>query len=394
MDMKILEESDLGSARECSLGTTRVDVLIVAGNARSLIANRGDLIREMLERGHAVAAAVPRADYLPEVEQLGIPVIPLDMARASLAPWQDLRTLAALWQVMRRLRPRVVLGYTVKPVVYGSLAARLAGVPRAYSLITGLGLAYGEARTRRARLLRTLVSSLYRVGLAGNRAVFFQNPDDQAEFLARGIIPAGLRAVRVDGSGVNLQEYPRCPPAEGPMLFLYVGRLLRDKGVDQFVAAAERLKPAFPEARFVVVGPHDPRLPHACGAAEVAGWHARGLVEFVGGVRDVRPWLARCHVFVFPSTYREGIPRCVLEAMATGRAIVTTDGPGCRETVLPDDNGVLVPPRDVQALAVALRGFLEAPERAARMGAASRRLAAERFDVRRVNRAMLEAMEL
>ncbi|WP_280545710.1 glycosyltransferase family 4 protein [Halomonas sp. 11-S5] len=366
----------------------------MAGNARSLIANRGDLIREMQARGHAVAAAVPRADYLPEVEQLGIPIIPLEMSRASLAPWQDLRTLAALWQVMRRLRPRVVLGYTVKPVVYGSLAARLAGVPCSFSLITGLGLAYGEARTRRARLLRSLVSSLYRAGLAGNRAVFFQNPDDQAEFLTRGIISPGLRTVRVNGSGVNLEEYPRCPLPDGPMLFLYVGRLLRDKGVDQFVAAAERLKPVFPEARFVVVGPHDPDLPHACPAGEVAAWHERGIVEFIGGVRDVRPWLSRCHVFVFPSTYREGIPRCVLEAMATGRAIVTTDAPGCRETVLPDDNGILVPPRDVPALAAALQGLLEAPEQVARMGAASRRLAAERFDVRRVNRAMLEVMEL
>ncbi|APE32618.1 glycosyltransferase family 1 protein [Halomonas aestuarii] len=373
---------------------TRVDVLIVAGNARSLIANRGDLIREMQARGHAVAAAVPRADYLPEVELLGIPVIPLDMARASLAPWQDLRTLAALWLVMRRLRPRVVLGYTVKPVVYGSLAARLAGVPRAYSLITGLGLAFGEARTRRARLLRSLVSLLYRVGLAGNRTVFFQNPDDQEEFLARRILTARSCSVRVNGSGVNLTEYPPCPIPEGPMLFLYVGRLLLDKGVDQFVAAAEQLKPAFPDARFVVVGPHDPKLPHACPAEEVAGWNERGHVEFIGGVRDVRPWLAKCHVFVFPSTYREGIPRCVLEAMATGRAIVTTDAPGCRETVLPGDNGILVPPRDVQSLTRTMRRFLETPELAERMGRASRRLAVERFDVRLVNRVMLEAMGL
>lgn len=348
----------------------------------------------MRARGHAVAAAVPRADYLPEVEELGIPVIPLSMARASLAPWQDLRTLAELWRLMQRLRPRVVLGYTVKPVVYGSLAARLAGVPRAYSLITGLGQAFGEARNRRARLLCALVSSLYRAGLAGNRAVFFQNPDDQNEFLSRRILTPRSRTVRVDGSGVNLLEYAHCPLSAGPMQFLYVGRLLRDKGVDQFVAAAERLKPLYPEARFVVVGPHDPDLPHACAAQEVAAWKARGHVEFVGGVRDVRPWLASCHVFVFPSTYREGIPRCVLEAMATGRAIVTTDAPGCRETVVPGDNGILVPPRDVEALAGALRAFLEAPERAVHMGRASRRLAVERFDVRRVNRAMLEAMEL
>ena len=394
MDMKLFEEASTRSVGELAHGTPRVEVLIVAGNARSLIANRGDLIREMQARGHAVAAAVPRADYLPEVEALGIPIIPLAMARASLAPWQDLRTLAELWQLMRRLRPRVVLGYTVKPVVYGSLAARLAGVPQAYSLITGLGQAFGEARSLRARLLRALVSSLYRAGLAGNRAVFFQNPDDQEEFLARRILTPRLRTVRVDGSGVNLLEYPRCPLPAGPMQFLYVGRLLRDKGVDQFVAAAERLKPAYPEARFVVVGPHDPDLPHACATQEVAAWKARGHVEFVGGVRDVRPWLASCHVFVFPSTYREGIPRCVLEAMATGRAIVTTDAPGCRETVVAGDNGILVPPRDVGALAAALSTFLVAPERAERMGRASRRLAVERFDVRRVNRAMLEAMEL
>ncbi|MCK2183058.1 glycosyltransferase family 4 protein [Halomonas getboli] len=377
-----------------SVPSAPLDVLIVAGNARSLIANRGDLIRDIQARGHTVAAAVPTADMLPGVQALGIPVFPLPMARAALSPRRDLATLLALWRLMRRLQPRAVLGYTAKPVIYGGLAARLAGVPRCHALITGLGHAFAEPRGWRDRGLTATVAALYRLGLAGQHGVFFQNPDDRAEFDARGLIGRRTRATCVDGSGINLEAFPACPIPEGPPLLLYVGRLLRDKGVAEFVAAAARLKAEWPEARFVAVGPHDASLPHACAAEDVVRWRREGIVEFVGGVDDVRPWLAACHAFVFPSRYREGVPRCVLEALATGRAVITTDAPGCRETVRDGGNGLLVPPGDIEALADAMGVLLAQPALLARMGRASRALAVERFDVCRVNRMMLEAMGL
>lgn len=370
------------------------DILIVAGNARSLIANRGDLIKSLQARGLNVCAAIPNADYLPEAESLGIEVVRFDMARATVSPLKDIRTLFSLWKTMRRFRPTVVFSYTVKPVVYGSLAARLAGVPRVYSMITGLGYVFGEEEGQRRRWLRRVVSKLYAVALARNDHVFFQNPDDLNEFRAQGVIREVEKAVRINGSGVNLERFREFPVPQGAPVFLYVGRLLREKGVGVFAEAAQQIKARHPNARFVVVGPHDPSLPGACSEEELARWKALGGVEFVGGVKDVRPYLNECSVFVFPSCYREGTPRCVLEAMSVGRAVITSDAPGCRETVMEGVNGFLVPPRSVETLVEIMQRFIDHPELAVTQGRASRALVEEKYDVVKVNRVLLDSMEL
>lgn len=366
--------------------------MILAGNARSLIANRGDLIRDMRAAGLEVSAAVPTADYLPEVEELGIIIYPVEMGRTAINPMHDLKYLLGLRKLLRRVKPRVVFGYTIKPVVYGSLAAKLAGVPRIYSMITGLGHVFTTENARNRRLQK-IIAVLYRTGLAANRKVFFQNPDDLKEFLDRDMLKDRTKAVRTYGSGVDMQRFAREPLPEGDLTFLFIGRLLTEKGVAEFCEAARQVKAVYPQVRFIAVGPHDPNLPHSCSADDLERWKAEGGVEFVGGVSDVRPWVKACSVFVLPS-YREGTPRSVLEAMSMGRAIITSDAPGCRETVEEGSNGFLVVPRQSQPLVDAMRRFLDEPELVPRMGDASWQLVKRHYDVHKVNRVILDAMEL
>lgn len=367
-----------------------LDVLIIAGNARSLIANRGDLIRAICSKGLKVAAAVPTADYLPEVEDLGITIYPVKMGRTGINPFHDFNFLVALIKLLRQVRPQIVFSYTIKPVIYGSLAARLSRVPRTYSMITGLGHVFTTENTRNKRLQK-VINLLYRLGLSSNNKVFFQNPDDLQEFLNRSILKDYSKAIRTFGSGVDMQRFAREPLPEGPITFLFIGRLLTEKGIAEFCKAANQVHAVYPTARFFVVGPHDPNLPHSCSLQDLERWKAEGLVEFAGGTKDVRPWIAKCSVFVLPS-YREGTPRSVLEAMSMGRPIITSDAPGCRETVEDGINGFLVPPRTIEPLADAMQFFLKEPEKIAEMGEASWQRVVRDYDVHKVNRVILDAM--
>ncbi len=374
--------------------TTSHHILFIAGNARSLVANRGDLIAEMQRAGHKVSAAVPIEDMLDSAHDLGIDIHPFRLGRKGMSPLQDLSTVWRLRSLIQRVRPDMTFAYTVKPVVWGTLAARIAGVRHRYAMITGLGSIFAPSASMKTRLVRPLLALLYRSGVAGSDKVFFQNPDDLKDFLEMGVMRVTAKAVRTMGSGVNLDRFPRQPLPDGPPIFLFIARLLREKGIAEFSAAARRLKSQYPQARFVAVGPYDPSLPHSVFAADLARWKAEGAVEFIGGVGDVRPWLSQASVFVLPSYYREGTPRSALEAMATGRAVITTDAPGCRETVLDGENGFLVPPRDPEALAVAMTRFLHDPDLIARMAEASYARAVAEYDVRKVNRGILQAMGL
>lgn len=370
-----------------------MDILIIAGNARSLIANRGDLIQDMKSRGLSVAAAVPSADYLPGVESLGIPIYQFDMGRTGMNPVHDFKTILSLRKLIKSCKPKAVFGYNIKPVIYGSLAAKSAGVPRIYSMITGLGHVFSSEEGSKKHV-RLIASFLYRSALFFNTKVFFQNPDDIEEFKQRNILTDPKKVVRVYGSGVNMEQYPASKLPEGNVTFLYIGRLLYEKGINEFCEAAALVKADNPQARFVAVGPHDPTLPHSCSNSDLERWKSVGAVEFIGGVSDVRPWLEQGTVFVFPSYYREGTPRCVLEAMSMGRPIITTDSPGCRETVIRGENGILVPPRDVTAVAAAMQRFVDEPLLAEQMGEASIRFVEEYYDVRKVNRVIMDTMEL
>ena len=369
-------------------------VVVLGSYAPSLINFRGRLIQDMVGAGHTVVACAPGFDgkIANALGKLGASYLPAPIERTGLNPLLDAWSVMGLTRLLRRLEPQVVLAYTAKPVIYGSLAARLARVPRMFAMITGLGYLFTEGRQWTHRVLRQMTTTLYRASLSSAAGIFFQNPDDLEEFRRRAIVSDRQNLIRVNGSGVDLAHYSfSCPPTEGPV-FLLIARLLRDKGIREYVEAARRLRAHHPGARFWLLGPPDSN-PAAIPQAEVERWQAEGVVEYLGAAADVRPYLTSSTVYVLPS-YREGTPRTVLEAMATGRAIVTTDVPGCRETVVSGENGFLVPPGDAAALAETMARFIESPDLARSMGERSRRIAEEKFDVNKVNAVMLGAMGL
>lgn len=365
-------------------------IIVAGGLAESLLNFRGPLLQALRQRGWRVVAMAPDDGQTGErLRQLGIEFRPISLARAGMNPLADIRTVWQFWRAFRELRPQACLFYTIKPVIYGSLAARVAGVPRYLSMITGLGYAFTGGSGRRA-LVQNLVQALYRLALRHNRRVIFQNPDDLQLFLDRRLVRDADQCRRVYGSGVDLQHYAPAPLPPAPV-FLLVGRLLADKGVREFASAAAQLKTEFPQARFQLVGWIDSN-PSAISQQELDTWVASGHIEYLGRLSDVRPALQQCSVYVLPS-YREGTPRSVLEAMAMGRPVITTDAPGCRETVRHGHNGLLVPVADAAALTLAMRQLLQTPELRLQMGSAGLAMARELYDVHKVNAAIIDLVE-
>lgn len=370
-------------------------ILVLSSLAYSLTNFRGTLLTAMVEAGHEIIACAP--DENPQVRdwlaKKGIGFRTMRMARAGMNPFADAATLWDMVSLMRRERPDVVLAYTQKPIIYGGLAARLVGGIRYFAMCSGLGHAFSGDGGLRSRILKKIVSLLYRAAVAKAAGVFVFNRDDNDEMRDNGILTPDQTAVQVPGSGIDLSRFRHQPLPPGPPKFLMIARLLRDKGPGEFAAAAAIVRRKFPEARFLLLGPFDAN-PSNISQNELDRWQSDGLIEYLGSTADVQPFLADCTVFVLPTYYREGLPRTILEAMATGRAVITTDTPGCRETVTKDANGVLVPPRDVPALAAAMEKLAEDPTLCERYGAASREIAEEYFDVHRVNAILLGNMGL
>ena len=364
-------------------------VLVLASHAPSLVNFRGPLIAEMVRRGWRVTAAAPDFDDSTRagVTALGARPVEVPMARTGMNPLSDLAYRDSLIALFRKEQPDVLLAYTIKPVIWGLLAARAGGVPRAVALITGLGYAFTDGTGGGAkRLLAGVVASaLYRLALGRADRVLFQNPDDRDLFLGRGLVRDRGQITVVDGSGVDLSHYTPAPLPEAPV-FLMIGRLLGAKGVREYAAAAVALKQRHPDWSFRLVGFLD-EGPDGVTAAELAQWQAGG-VEFLGEQEDVRPALRGASVYVLPS-WREGTPRSVLEAMATGRPVITTDAPGCRETVTDGHNGLLVPVRDAEALTLAMERLGRDAALRERYGAASLAVAKEKYAVDKVNDALL-----
>jgi glycosyltransferase involved in cell wall biosynthesis len=367
-------------------------VAVLASFPESLINFRGPLIELMRARGYRVVACAPDAPppLLDKLSMLGVPFHTVDIERNEIAVFRDLLYTWRIYVWLRRTRPDFLLAYTAKPVIYGLVAGRLAGVMNRSALITGLGYAL-TGRSLKRRTLAWIVSRLYHVALKNCSCVMFQNPDDVALFKARRILPGGSRAVVMNGSGVDLQRFsPRPLPDE--RIFLLIARLLRDKGIREYADAARLVKARYPGVRFQLAGWTDAN-PEAIDKAELERWVAEGVIEYLGPLEDVRPALAAARIYVLPS-YREGTPRTVLEAMATGRPVITTDAPGCRETVQHEVNGLLVPVGDVPKLAAAMTRMIENPELAEAYAAAGLRMARERYDARVVSEAMAAAMGL
>jgi glycosyltransferase involved in cell wall biosynthesis len=370
------------------------EIAVIGSFADSLINFRGPLLQAMVDRGHRVVACAPAAPaaVVDALAATGVAYRDVPLKRAGMRLDQDLRALYSLVRLFQELRPDVVLTYTIKPVTYGLLAARFSRVPRRFAMITGLGYAFIAAGLR-ARLVGAAARRLYRWSLEGADRVFFQNPDDQALFEELRLLRAPDQTVMINGSGVDLEAFRPTPLPGQPASFLLIARLLQEKGVREYVEAARQMRAKGVRATFHLVGWLDEGNPAAISKQELHGWIADGVIHYHGQLDDVRPAIAKASVYVLPS-YREGTPRTVLEAMAMGRPIVTTDAPGCRATVQHGVNGFLVPIKDASSLAQAMELFVKKPDLAQTMGRESRRIAEERYNVHQVNSVILEAMGL
>lgn len=380
-------------------------IFVNAGYAPSLVNFRLPLLQALQRAGLQVATAAGSPDdaTTDRLRAAGISFTPMPLARAGLNPLQDRAYQRALRDCFLQEKPDIVLSYTHKASIFGALAAREAGVPAIYSLVTGLGYAFAPGTEWKRHLSRWILQRWYRKVLPFHRGVIFQNEDDRDLFQRRDLLGT-TPATIVPGSGVDVTHFAQTPlPSAEPVSFLCIARLISDKGLRELAEASRLLRKQGRRFTITVVGPFDEN-PNAISLSEVEQWEQEGLLRYGGTTRDVRPALHDCHVYVLPSSYREGVPRTILEALAVGRPIITTDAPGCRTTVpaaepladglLAGANGFLVPVRDAPALARAMGWFLDHPTELHSMADASRRLAENHFEASLVAEQMLRAMEL
>ena len=349
---------------------------------------RGDLVKEFIKKGYEVVVTGPDQTGVEKIEELGARFIEIPMNKNGTSIIGDVKYCRELIRLLRKEKPDITLGYTVKPVIYGAIAAKIAGVKNINSLITGGGYTF-IASSFKARILGVIVRVLYRVGLRRADHVIFQNPDDLKEFVKSGLVKKS-KCSYVHGSGVNLGQFQPASYPEG-VAFFCLSRLLKSKGVCEYLDAARIVKDIYPEVKFYLLGKYETDMQDAVEKEYVESFVKDGIITRFEETDDVRPYYEKCSVYVLPS-YREGTPRTVLEAMAMGRAIISTDTQGCRETVEEGRNGFLVPVKDSEAVAEKMLWFVEHPTHIESMGKESIRLVKKKFDVKKVNKSMMMIM--
>lgn len=364
-------------------------VLITVNAAWNVWNFRQSLVARLLAEGHRVTILAPPDEAVPALERLGCRVLPLEMDVRGLNPLADLRLMLRFRAIFRRERPDIVFSFTIKNNIFGALAARAAAVPFVPN-VTGLGTAFLSGG-----LLQRVAEGLYRRAFRKLPVVFFQNDEDCALFVGRGLVRPGQARV-LPGSGIDLTRFVPSPmPADAtqPTVFLMVARLLRDKGVVEYVEAARAIRAVRADVRFQLLGPAGAENRTAIDMAEVQGWAAEGCIDYLGTTEDVRPFFRVASCAVLPS-YREGAPRTLIEAAALGRPAIATDVPGCRAVVEDGVTGFLCAARDGESLAAAMRRFLDLPDEArAAMGAAARHRMERHYDEAIVMRAYLDALQ-
>lgn len=374
--------------------------LMISSFLPSVLNFRGKLLEAIHCQGNEIHIIAPDLElFQPEMDKLkslGYSVYSVEMQRTGTDPIADIKTLFEIYKIIRKIQPDYVLSYTIKPVIYGTLAAYLAKVPNRFSLITGLGYAFQNVdSTSKRSTFQKIVHWLYKQALIRSSKVFFQNPDDLALFQQLNLLSNMVPAVVVNGSGVNVTDFevvilPRAVNGEVKVTFLLIARLLEDKGIREYIEAAKLIKKEYPQIKFNLVGWIDEN-PTAIKQEELDEWIDQKVIKYWGKLSDVRPAIADSSIYVLPS-YREGTPRTVLEAMSMGRAIITTDAPGCRETVIHGENGYLVEVKSVSSLEAAMKNFIINPELIVSMGIRSREIALNKYDVNQVNHHMMTEM--
>jgi len=376
-----------------------VQIVLIGTVASSFYGFRSDLIRELYKKGHIVYAFTSEysdAD-LRKIENLGAIPVTYDLNRGGLNPLADIKATYLLAKKIKEISPDLVFSYFTKPVIFGTLAAKWAKVPKIIGMLEGLGYTFTdqpEGFSPKTKLIRNLQIFLYRIALPYLDQLIFLNPDDPVDLLEKHNLY--VKAVNIlGGIGLNLESYPFRPIPKAPvnLNFLFIGRLLKEKGIHEFVAAAKLVKEKYPKTIFTVLGAIDKSNLGALSEDQVSNLKQAGIIEYPGHVSNIQEWIVKSDVFVLPS-YREGVPRSTQEAMAIGRAVITTDVPGCRETVIDGINGFIVPRWNPEKLAEKMIYFIEHPEKTQVMGEASHKIAIEKFDASKVNQKLMDILGL
>ena len=374
-------------------------IVLIGTIASSFYGFRADLIRAMRVNQYTVYAFTSEytdAD-LKQIESLGAIPMTYELNRGGLNPLSDIVATYKLSKKIREIKPDLVFSYFSKPVIFGTIAAKLAKVPKIIGMLEGLGYTFTEqpeGLAKKTELIKKVQVLLYKFALPQLDKLIFLNPDDPKDLIDQYAI--NVRKVEVlGGIGLNLKEYP-CQPIiniQQPINFLFIGRLLKEKGIHDFLNAAKIVKEKYPETQFTVLGAIDPHNLGALTQSELDELISSNIIDYPGHVDNVKDWIAKSHVFVLPS-YREGVPRSTQEAMAIGRAVITTDVPGCRETVEHGVNGFIVAKWNPEALAEKMIYFIEHPEQIEKMGYESYKIAQDKFDAEKVNQRLLNILGL
>ena len=362
----------------------RRKILFVVNDAGFFKSHRLQLAQEAVARGYEPVVVCGTSTGEAALGEFGIRCRSFGLSRSGLNPLRDLTSFVQLLRIYRDEAPDIVHHVTIKPVIYGTLASRFARVPAVVNAIPGMGFVFTQLGFR-ARVIRNLVNVLYRAALShDNMRFIFQNREDLQSFVEHTVIPEKLTYL-IRGSGIDLSEFPFTPEPPGPVSFMLVARMLSDKGIREFVGAARSVRVLQPQWRFVLVGGVDPGNPSSLTEAELEAWHAEGVVEWLGHRTDIRALLAQSHVVCLPS-YREGLPKSLLEASGIGRPMIASNVPGCREVVRDGITGLLVEPRDSTALADAMLRLGQDQVLRTRMGRAARERAEALYSIEDVVR--------
>lgn len=373
-------------------------ITLIGTTASSFYGFRADLIRTLLKKGYQVYAFTSEytAEDLKKIEKLGATPITYTLNRSGLNPFADIIATYRLSKKIKKIQPDLVFSYFSKPVIFGTLAAKLAQVPRVIGMLEGLGYTFTEqpeGLSKKTQLIKKIQVFLYKIALPQLDQLIFLNPDDPKDLIERYAI--NVKNIEVlGGIGLNLEHYKYSTNFIPDISFIFIARLLAEKGIHDYIKAAKIVKEKYPSVKFTVLGAIDKEALGSLKEEELESLVKTNIIEYPGHVSNVSEWIENSSVFVLPSYYREGVPRSTQEAMAIGRAIITTDVPGCRETVVDSVNGFLVPKWDHEALAEKMIYFIEHPEQVRLMGAESYKIAVEKFDADKVNQKLMNILGL
>lgn len=366
-------------------------ILVLSSHTPSLFWFRLDMMKSFMDKGHEVIAVAQESEAIwsERFNEHGIQYRQVSVQRNGMNPISDLRTLKELYSLINEQKPDRIFIYQAKTIIYGATAAYLNSIHEVYSLVAGLGSVFRGSGFKN-RILSIIMGAQYKWAFNKSRKVIFQNADDARLLLSKNLLKRH-KVEMINGSGVNIERFQPVPLPVAPA-FLYIGRLIRDKGVMEYLEACRILKSTHGDVRCLLVGPFDTN-PSALSPEDLKPYISSGIIEYFGEQKDVRPYVAQCSTYVLPS-YHEGTPKTVLEAMAMGRSIITSDAPGCRETVMDGVNGFLVEVKNVDMIVEKMKYLIEHPDVNQQMALESVKMARDKYDVRKVNDTIIRIMGL